>query len=141
MMISTKGRYALRIMIDLSIHRDEGFNSLRDVADRLEISMKYLELIVSSLHKANLVISKRGKTGGYSINGNDEDIIVSSVLKATEDGMTVVNCQGVNGNNCENKNECLTMPVWQELDNLIYDYLDNLTLKDIMDGNIHKHTL
>lgn len=133
MMISSKGRYALRIMIDLAEHGEDGYISLSDIAERQEISLKYLEAITALLNKAGLVESLRGKSGGYKLKKNAEEYTVREILEATEGGIVPVNCACLtDGEDCKRLGLCPTQPVWQKLDKIICDYLDSVTLKDLL---------
>lgn len=132
-MISTKGRYALRIMTDLAEHIGDGYISLKDIADRQEISLKYLEAIISLLSKSNLVDSLRGKNGGYRLSRSPEKYTLREILEVTEGGIAPVNCACLNGEDgCKRVGFCPTQPVWQKLDKLICDYLDGVTLNALL---------
>lgn len=137
MMISTKGRYALQIMIDLAQNGNGGPVSLRDVAERQKISMKYLEAIVAMLNKEGFVSSFRGKAGGYVLARNPEEYSMREILELTEGTLAPVSC--VDGG-CPCEKECLTIPLWQNLDEVIGNYLNGVTLKDIIDGNVKRKT-
>ena len=133
MIISSKGRYALRVMIDLAEHADQGFISLADISARQEISLKYLEAITALLNKSGLVESLRGKSGGYRLNRKPEDYTLREILEVTEGGIVPVNCACLTGDEeCERSALCPTMPVWQRLDKIISDYLQSVTLKDLI---------
>ena len=135
MMISTKGRYALRILLDIAAAGNEGdYISLGDVALRQEISMKYLEAIVASLAKAELVESKRGKTGGYRLGMKPEEITVADVVRAAEGGISPVACPECDGNTCSRSGKCLTVDLWKQLDGMIERYLSGVTLADLLEG-------
>lgn len=135
MMISTKGRYALRVMADLASHNDE-YVSLCDISKRQEVSLKYLEAIISSLNKAGLVESRRGKSGGYRLKMSPEEYTVKKILEVTEGELIPVNCTCITDKeNCKRAKTCPTMPIWQKLDKLISDYLDSVTLKDLVTEN------
>lgn len=138
MMISTKGTYALRVMIDLAQHENEGFISLKSIADRQNISMKYLESIVSLLNKGGMLASLRGKDGGYMLRKPAEEYRIGEILRLTEGGLTPVSCHGFSEGEeeCQNVDRCLTFPMWQKLDNMINDYLDKVSLKDLLEGNV-----
>lgn len=132
MMISTKGRYALRVMTDLALHGD-GYIPLSDIAARQEVSLKYLEAIISSLNKAGFVESQRGKSGGYKLSKKPEQYTLKEILEATEGELVPVNCACITGEgDCKRAELCPTMPVWQKLDKIIYDYLESVTLKDLL---------
>ena len=133
MMISSKGRYALRVMTDLAEHIDEGFISLADISARQEISLKYLESITAMLNKAGFLNSLRGKSGGYKLNKKPEEYTLREILDVSEGGLIPVNCACLTGDEkCRRSALCPTMPVWQKLDNLISDYLESVTLKDLI---------
>jgi len=132
--VTTKGRYALRVMLDLAQHRDEGFISLKTVAERQDISMKYLESIVCALKKAGLVESTRGKEGGYCLPRAPEEYAVGEILRCLEDSLAPVSCIKAGGVDCAHAGECMTLPMWKELDDLTNAYLDRVTLQDLISG-------
>jgi Rrf2 family protein len=136
MMISTKGRYALRIMIDLAQHMDDGYISLKKISDRQEISIKYLESIISKLNKSGLVKSLRGKEGGYRLTKNPEEYTVALILKTTELSIAPVACVDDEINSCSRVSNCLTFPMWSNLDKIINEYLESITLIDLINQNI-----
>ena len=136
MMISTKGRYALRVMIDLAQNGDENFVSLKDVAERQNISMKYLEMIVSMLNKGNMVRSQRGKTGGYKLAKTPSEYTVGEILKLTEGTLAPVMCLEEGAEACERAKDCVTLPLWKELNHIIDKYLDRVTLDDVINKRI-----
>ena len=136
MMISTKGRYALRIMLDLAQHETDGYISLKSVSERQAISLKYLELVIAMLHKANLVDSMRGKEGGYRLSKDPSEYSIGSILKVMEKTLALVACMSCGETACSNKENCLTLPLWQQLDQIIDTYLESVTLKDLLDGNV-----
>ena len=135
MMISTKGRYAVRIMIDLAKNIDNDYVSLRDIAKRQEISVKYLEAIISILNKNKLVTSMRGKTGGYRLAKEVEEYTIGEILRLTEGGLSPVNClECQQEEGCQRSAICLTFPVWYNLDRLVNEYLDSVSLKDVVEN-------
>jgi Rrf2 family protein len=136
MMVSTKGRYALRIMLDLSQHADEGYISLTRISERQEISVKYLEAIVALLNKAGMVESLRGKEGGYRLTKKPEEYTVASIIKLTEGSVAPVSCLESGTNSCEHAYHCLTLPMWVKLEEIIDDYLNGITLKDLLENRI-----
>lgn len=136
MMISTKGRYALRVMIDLAENEDESYVSLKDVAKRQDISMKYLEMIVSMLNKGKMVQSLRGKTGGYKLAKQPSEYTVGEILKLTEGTLAPVMCLEENAETCERAGDCITLLLWQKLDNVINEYLNSITLEDVINKNV-----
>ena len=135
MNVTSKGRYALYIMLDLARHEDEGCVSLKTIADRHDISMKYLEAIVGSLKRAGLVESTRGKEGGYRLNKAAEDYSVGEILRCLEDNLAPVACIRSGSVNCEKAGECITVPMWKELDDITNAYLDTVSLKDLLTGD------
>ena len=132
MLISTKGRYALRVMIDLAEHQAEGFIPLKVIAERQEISEKYLESIIKLLVKARLLNGVRGKGGGYKLTKSPEQYTIGSILRLTEDSLAPVSCLESGANACPRAAECRTLPLWQGLNKVISDYLDNITVADLM---------
>ena len=132
MLISTKGRYALRVMIDLAEHPAEGFIPLKVIAQRQEISEKYLESIIKLLVKAKLLTGLRGKGGGYQLTKAPEQYTVESILRITEDSMAPVACLEPGAEACPRAAECRTLSMWQGLDKLITEYFANITLADLM---------
>lgn len=126
MMISTRGRYALRVMIELA--RQEGYVALKDVASRQDISEKYLEAIMKKLVGKGLVSGVRGKGGGYRLAKPAEECTVGEILRATENSLSPVSCQGLGEEGCPRGEKCPTLPMWQELNSLIQDYFDRTTL-------------
>lgn len=134
MNVTSKGRYALRVMLDLAAHRDEGCISLKTVAERQSISMKYLEMIVGALKRAGLVDSTRGKDGGYTLSRAPDEYRVGEILRCLEDKLSPVSCIKSGSIDCERAGLCLTVPMWMELDGLINDYLDNVSLEDLLSG-------
>ncbi len=134
MNVTSKGRYALRIMIDLAQHRDDGFISLKTVAERQSSSMKYLEMIVGNLKKAELVDSTRGKEGGYKLNREPKDYKIGEILRCIEDNLAPVACIKEGEIQCDHSGGCLTIPMWKELDDITNAYLDTVTLDDLLTG-------
>lgn len=132
MMISTKGRYALRILLDIAQMSETEYVSLAEVAERQEISMKYLEAIVANLAKAGLVESKRGKMGGYRLAKAPEDCTVADVVRAAEGSIAPVACPECDGSTCSRAGKCLTVELWKNLDNMIETYLSGVTLADLL---------
>lgn len=132
MLISTKGRYALRVMIDLAEHQKDGFIPLKTIAQRQAISEKYLENIIKLLVKAKLLNGVRGKGGGYKLTKAPEQYTVGSILRITEESMAPVSCLEAGAEPCSRAAECRTLPMWRGLDKLINDYFENITLADLM---------
>lgn len=132
MLISTKGRYALRVLIDLAEHQSEDFISLKGIAQRQEISEKYLESIIRMLVKAKVVESLRGKGGGYRLNKSPDQYTVDSILRLTEESLAPVSCLEEDADPCPRAWRCCTLPLWQGLDKAIHDYLEGVTIADLM---------
>ena len=128
MMISTKGRYALRFLADVAEHQGDGFVPLKDVAVRQKISEKYLEIVVKELVKGGLLTALRGKGGGYRLSRSPEEYNVRSILELMEGPLAPVACLESGRNACPRKNICRTLPLWQGLDKVIADYLSQFTL-------------
>lgn len=133
MKISTKGRYALRMLLDLAQHSSDGYVALKDIAERQGISKKYLEQIVPLLNKADLLRTNRGYQGGYSLSKSPSQYTVGEILRVTEGSLSPVACLQYEENDCPRKNECITLPVWEGLYKAITDYLDGISLQDIID--------
>ena len=140
MNITSKGRYALRVMLDLAQHREDGFVSLKTVAERQGISMKYLEMIVGCLKKAELLDSTRGKEGGYRLNRANSDYSVGEILRCLEDNLAPVACIRDGSITCDHAALCLTIPMWKELDDITNAYLDTVTLEDLLTGDKWRRT-
>lgn len=132
MLISTRGRYALRVMVDLAEHRTEGYIPLKAVAQRQDISEKYLESIIKLLVKAKLLNGLRGKGGGYQLTKAPELYTVGSILRLTEESLAPVSCLEPGAACCPRMAECRTLSLWQGLDRVISDYLDNITVVDLV---------
>lgn len=132
MMISTKGRYALRVLVDLAEHRDEGYIPLRTVVQRQGISQKYLEGIMTTLSKAGYVDGTHGRGGGYRLVREPEEYHIGPILRLTEGTLAPVQCVMDEVASCEMAGECRTRALWQGLDQVIREYLDNATLRQLM---------
>ena len=130
MKISTRGRYALRVMIDLGINSNGKYVSLKIIAERQQISKKYLEQIMTMLVKANLIETVRGNTGGFKLIKKPSEYTVYEILNATEGSLAPVDC--ITNNTCAMKKVCKTHAFWQGLDDVINDYLKNKTLEDLI---------
>ena len=132
MKISTRGRYAIRVMIDLAEHNTGEYIPLMDIAKRQEISEKYLEAIVASLSKNGFLISLRGKRGGYRLAKSPEEYTIGSILKITEGPFTPVACLEQTPNTCERAGHCKTLKMWEGLQNLLEDYFEGITVQDLL---------
>lgn len=131
--ISTRGRYALRMMLDLAQNQKDGYVALKEVAERQDISKKYLEQIIPILTRGGLVMTARGAQGGYRLAKPAALYTVGEILRCTEGSMAPVWCLENKPNACEKCGECLTLPVWAGLEKVIDEYLDGITLLDILD--------
>ena len=134
MNVTSKGRYALRVMVDLAQHPEDGFVSLKTVAERQGISMKYLEMIVGCLKKAELLDSTRGKEGGYRLSREASAYSVGEILTSIEDNLAPVSCIRDGSITCDHAELCLTIPMWKELDEITNRYLESITLADLLSG-------
>ena len=135
MMVSAKGRYALRILLELARYDGEGYLSLKTIAERQKAPIKYLEAIVALLNRAGMVESLRGKEGGYRLTRRPEEYNVFEILRLTEESMAPVACLGKGEiPDCDHADGCLTLPMWQKLDTLIEAYLSTVTLRDLIEG-------
>lgn len=133
MRISTRGRYALRMLLDLAENQGEGYVALKDVALRQEVSKKYLEQIIPNLNRAGLLQTSRGFQGGYRLAKPPELCVVGDVLRATEGGVSPVPCLEQKPNTCSRSEDCATLFLWEGLEKTVNDYLDGITLRDILD--------
>ncbi len=136
MKISTKGRYALRMLLYLALHDADGYTALKDIAEEENISKKYLEQIVPVLNKAGILLTVRGFQGGYKLSKEPSKITLGDVLRATEGNLAPVACLEDDSVDCPRCNICNTVSVWKGLEKVINDYVDSLTLQDIIDSNI-----
>lgn len=134
MKISTRGRYSLRMMIDLAQHYDEGFIALKDISARQNISKKYLEQIIPFLNRNNLLITNRGHMGGYKLAKHPSEITVKDILLSAEGSLAPVSCMDNDPNECERCGDCLTLPVYQGLYEVITQYFSGISLQSILDG-------
>ena len=132
MIVSTKGRYALRVMIDLSEHQSEKYVPLKEIAARQEISEKYLENILKVLVQNGFLEGLRGKGGGYRLNRPVADYSVGQILRLTEGSLAPVTCLEGDENTCPRAGHCTTLPMWEKLDTIINDYLDSVSLADLL---------
>ncbi len=133
MKISTKGRYALRLLTDLALHQADGYVSLKDISERQDISKKYLEQIVPMLNKSGILRTNRGNRGGYMLAKLPEECTVGDVLRATEGSLAPVSCLDYEVNDCPRAGSCATLFVWEGLNKVVSDYLDRITIQDILD--------
>lgn len=134
MMISTRGRYALRVMIDLAEHIDNGYVPMKEVAKRQEISLKYLERILPVLVKNGLVEGVQGKGGGYKLSRAPENCTVGEILRLTDGNLAPVACLDCNAEVCEKKNTCKTLSMWTEFHHITNEYFDGITIANLVNG-------
>lgn len=132
MMISTKGRYALRVMIELAKHDPDKYIPLKDIAETQSISGKYLESIIKLLVKGNMVIGLRGKGGGYKLARDPESYTVLSILELAEGSLAPVSCLSTPNMECSRADSCPTLPMWSKLGDIITEYLESVSLKDLV---------
>lgn len=137
MLVSTKGRYALRVMLDLAQYgKEDQYIPLKDIAKRQEISEKYLESIISSLSRAKMVTGVRGKKGGYKLTKSPEDYTVKDIIELTDKSTAPVSCLADRENECPRAAQCETLGMWQGLDRMIGGYLESITLDDLLKGKL-----
>lgn len=131
MMISTRGRYALRAMIDIAEHNTGEYIPLKEIAERQDTSEKYLESILPALTKADYLEGLRGKGGGYKLSRSPESYTVGSILKLTEVSLAPVACLDCTPNKCSRMHECRTLPMWQKLQTMIDEFFEGVTIADL----------
>ena len=131
-MISTKGRYALRVMIDLAKQHSDSYIPLKEIAERQEISKKYLEIIVKELVNSSLLIGVSGKGGGYKLSREPEQYSVGEILEVTEGSLAVVACLSQTAEKCPRAGECETLPMWSEYNQMVHDYFYSKKLSDLI---------
>ncbi len=131
MLISTKGRYAIRVIVDIANNSKGEFIPLKDIAKRQGISQKYMESIMTLLSKNNFVEAVHGKGGGYRLNRPASEYKIGDILRLTEGTLAPVSCLEEGAPPCERKDSCTTLGMWTKLNNLISDYLDNISIADL----------
>lgn len=134
-MISTKGRYALRVMLDLAEQETEKYIPLKEIASRQEISEKYLEIIVKVLVKEKMLKGASGKGGGYKLTRSPSEYPVGEILELAEGTLAPVSCLTAGAENCNRKGKCKTFPMWKKFDDLVHDFFFGITLEDLLKGN------
>ena len=134
MKISTKGRYALRMLLDLAEHQNDGFIALKDIAERQGISKKYLEQIIPVLNRSDVLNANRGYQGGYKLAKSPDKYTVGAILRLTEGSIAPVACLDHEPVDCPRREDCITLPLWKGLNKVITDYLDSVTLQDLLDN-------
>lgn len=132
MIVSTKGRYALRVMVSLAQRQGQGYIPLKEIAESEGISQKYLEAIMCTLSKAGYVDAVHGKGGGYRLNRGPEEYTVGGILKLTEGGLTAVSCTAEGPAACSRSECCQAKPMWDRLDKLIDDFFEGITVADLL---------
>ena len=137
MMISTRGRYALRVMLDLAEHQGEKYIPMKEVAKRQGISLKYLEKILPALAKNGFIVGVHGKGGGYQLTREPSEYRVGDNLRITEGDLAPVACLQCDSEPCDHVDSCRTRPMWLQLHSMINDYFDSVTLEDLLrDGSL-----
>lgn len=134
MMISTRGRYALRVMIDLAEHRDAGYTPMKEIAQRQGVSLKYIERIMPALSKNDLVEGVHGKGGGYRLNRKPEEYSLGEILRLTEGDLAPVSCLESGAVPCKRRSSCKTLHIWNEFYNMTNAYFDSISLADLLDS-------
>ena len=132
MMISTRGRYALRVLLDLAENQNEGYIAMKTVAERQELSLKYIERIMPVLSKNHYVEGVQGKGGGYRLAREPKDYSIGDILRLTEGNLAPVGCLECDAKVCNRADSCKTLPMWKEFHQMVNDYFDNITLLDLM---------
>ena len=132
MIVSTKGRYALRVMMYFVLHGKDGYIPLKEIAEAEGISQKYLESIMTTLSKGNMVDAVHGKGGGYRLNRKPEEYTVGSILKLTEGSLNTVSCTSQGPTACSRSTCCLTLPMWEKLDTMVDAFFEGITLADLL---------
>ncbi|MCR4647875.1 MAG: RrF2 family transcriptional regulator [Lachnospiraceae bacterium] len=132
MLISTRGRYALRVMVDLAEHSNGNYIAMKEVAARQDISLKYLERILPLLVKEKLIEGVHGKGGGYRLTRKPSEYTVGEILRLTEGDLAPVSCLDCRGVDCDRRESCRTLPMWEKLDKIVNEYFDGITILDLM---------
>ena len=138
MMISTKGRYSLRMILDIAQHSSASGNefvSLKEISERQQISKKYLEQIVPMLSRSGILRTNRGNKGGYALSRPPRQLTVGDIVRASEGSLAPVSCLEQETNECPRASECMTLYIWEGLYEVVYKYLDGITVQDILDKN------
>ncbi len=138
MKISTRGRYALRLMMDIAMHDNGEPVRIKDIARRQEVSEKYLEQIIAILNKAGFVRSIRGPRGGYTLSKKPEEYTAGMILRLTEGSLAPVSCLEMDVNDCPRQNQCATLELYKRIDNAVHQVVDNVTLADLVDWQMAK---
>ena len=133
MLISTKGRYALRMLLDIAMHQGDGYVPMKDIAARQQISKKYLETFTAQLAAADILGIRRGKTGGYRLRRDPADIVLMDVIRATEGPLHAVACLECTPNRCARAGFCISLPAWKGLEDVVTAYLSSVSLQQLID--------
>ena len=136
MMISTRGRYAIRVMIDFAEQGSAGYTRLKDISERQDISLKYLESITTELSKSGLIDGVHGKGGGYRLNRPPQEYTLSEILHATEGSLAPVACLGCDAKPCDRSQICRTLPMWKKLYETVNNFFDSYTIADLLKNNV-----
>lgn len=134
MLISTRGRYALRVLLDLAENKNDGYIAMKKVAERQDLSLKYIEKIMPVLSKNNYVEGVHGKGGGYRLSRKPEEYKVGDILRLAEGDLAPVACLGCDAKVCDRSDTCKTLPMWKEFYGIVNNYFDSITLADLMKG-------
>lgn len=137
MKISTRGRYSLRMMIDLAQNYDNGFVALKDISERQAISKKYLEQIIPFLNRSGLLLANKGHMGGYKLSRKPSEINIREILESAEGTLTPVSCMDNNPNICEKCDDCVTLPIYKGLYEVVNKYFEGITLEDIINRTVN----
>ena len=132
-MISTRGRYALRVLVDLAEQGTDDFVPLNEIAERQGISVKYLEIILKTLVQNGLLKGHRGKGGGYKLTRKPEDYTVGEILELTEGTLSTVACLAPGAEECPRKEQCRTLPMWKRFDDMVHGFFFGMTIRDLME--------
>ena len=132
MLVSTRGRYALRVLIDLAEHQSDGYIPMKDVAERQDISLKYLERILPVLAKNNEIKGVQGRGGGYRLTRDPKEYKVGDILRLTEGELAPVACLECGAKPCERAGECRTISMWSRFHDMVNEYFDGITIADLM---------
>ena len=133
MKISAKGRYAVRVMVDLAVHNEEGYQNVKQIAQRQGISEKYLEQIIAMFNKAGYVKSIRGAQGGYLLTMDPTEYTAGMILRLAEGSIAPASCVGADAESCDKKGACVSAMLWQKMNDAVNDVVDNTTLQDLVD--------
>lgn len=133
MLVSTKGRYATRMLLDIALNQGDGYVSMKNIAERQGISKKYLEQFTAQLAKAGLLDIRRGNQGGYRLMREPSEITLQEILSLTEGSLCAVSCLEHTPNRCEKCDSCITLPAWSGLNDVVQDYLSSVTLQSLLD--------